>query len=416
MRRCHGLFLGALIPGLLIGAASGGAAAPPEGEAAHLLEIDTPDPGYLHLPVRILDRSTHEASSFDPSRDEPAAIGYHLTRDGLIRLRVVWRHDERLVLRTLLDWTRQEFGRHEVRWDGRDASGHLVDNRACRIDFRGDDPAHLRHDPADCHELAVELEVPDPGLTITDLSQIRGRILRDTAFGRRDGFRLRAFVDGVLALESELPPGSDAFTLAALPAPAAGEHTVVVNVDDGRDHVGVASARIRYSQPPALRESGRELFADKGCSVCHELTVADFNERGPGLLFIGSRRPVDYLRRVVADPRSLNRTSGMPREALTAAELDLLVSYLASLRREPGAGRSGRQVYFEEGCGDCHEAVDPAQPMRGPALGAMMRLRTAAYLEEVIVRPQEGFPGTAMPPLRIAEEELAALIDYLQRP
>ena len=76
----------------------------------HKINIHTPDPGYEPFPVSIINRSTYEAMTFDPSLGKPATISYGLNKGGCIRIRLTCRGQESLVIRTLQDWTNQDFG------------------------------------------------------------------------------------------------------------------------------------------------------------------------------------------------------------------------------------------------------------------------------------------------------------------
>lgn len=212
---------------------------------SQLLHIDTPDKAYLNFPVRILSRSTREALTFDPQRGEPATISYRLTRDGDIRVRVCWRKDKTPVLRAILDWTHQEFGDHEVQWDGRDASGNLVDNTRCFIDILGDSPQHREHESGKCHELELKIVSPtEPEAAIGNLSEIRLELVGDPAYGGENGYELRTYVDYELAAKTELDGDVTAFSLPDVEGLARGQHLITINLDDRHDHVGVAGLRI----------------------------------------------------------------------------------------------------------------------------------------------------------------------------
>lgn len=405
-RQGFSLVVGALALGLVAAAA-----APVAQETAHLLDIDSPDPGYLHFPVRILDRSTREALTFDPAEGHPATITYSLTRDGVIRVRAVWRRDPRLVLRTLLDWTRQEFGPQSVTWDGRDASGNLVDNRGALITFEGDDPAHGEHAREDCHE--PQLEIVATGVEATaELPRVAARIVRDTRFGRADGYTVRCYLDYELVDEARLDGATESFFLPCEAGRAIGGRLLIVNLEDGAGHVGVAGLRLAAAEPGATE--GQRIFTERGCALCHDLETTTWREEGPGLAYLASRRPRDYVRGFIQHPRSLNRTAAMPEDPLSAEELGLLMAYLDTLERPPGETRRGRVVYRQEGCFDCHDVPGESGAMAGPHLIGIGQLRSRDYLAGVILRPGEFFPRTAMPPTLLSEVELEALIDYLR--
>jgi hypothetical protein len=214
---------------------------PPRPDS-HKVRIETPDRGYLLFPVSILEKETQEALEFDPSRGKPATISYRLTRDGHIRIRVLWKENKDLVLRTLLDWTHQEFGRHKIEWDGRDAAGNRVDNTKCFIDIQGDSPEHQKHESMKCHDMQLKV-VPSgpPENEFEGLSGIRFELVGEPASGGGEGFRLRIYADCRLVSSQTLDPGTKKFALPPLKDLGPGKHFITVNVDDGQDHVGVGS-------------------------------------------------------------------------------------------------------------------------------------------------------------------------------
>lgn len=214
---------------------------------SHKLQIDTPDPGYLAYPVRILDRAATEALTFDPGKGKPATISYKLTRDGHIRIRVVRRDQKDLVLRTLLDWTHQEFGKHEVKWDGRDASGNILNNKQCFILFEGDSVKHKEHDREKCREPKLEIIYPDePGAAVEKLSEIKAKVADEDGYWKEYGYTLRVYVDYALLYRTSTMNIAE-FHLRDLPVED-GEHIVTVNLDDGHDHVGTASAEVNVQR------------------------------------------------------------------------------------------------------------------------------------------------------------------------
>lgn len=213
-------------------------------EAAGLPREEVPeDRGYLAYPVRFMQRSTAEALSFDPATDPPATIRYKLTKTGRVRLRAVWRSDKALVLRTLQDWTEQGFAVHEVTWDGRDASGNIVDNSRCFIAFEEDSRLHGKHPREGCRELELSVSGLSPDGKAVSTERIRVSI-DEGAAPPPQGYGVRVYVDYKEAARFALPAGDRRFALPDLPGTESGSPLITVNVDDGRDHVGVAGFRI----------------------------------------------------------------------------------------------------------------------------------------------------------------------------
>lgn len=379
---------------------------------SHLLNIDTPDKGYLNYPVSILDRSVSEAFTFNPRVDPPARITYRLTRDGLIRVRVCWRADKSLVLRTLADWTQQGFGAHELNWDGRDGSGNILENRGCLITFEARDPEHHKHALEDCADPVIKVQSPP---SVRDLSEIKVEIIRDTSFGRVSGWELRTYADyqlvsrtsrGTSAGRMALPPFSDL---------RSGDHLITVNLDDTYGHIGTSGINIRFSNPLAPLSKGQVVFYDRGCPKCHNLESTKRTRESAGLRWIGSRRPKDYIRGAIADPRSLNRTARMPKIRLQGEELEQVLRFLGTLQRPAATPRAGEEIYLEEGCGDCHEAGNDQGAMLGPDLRGAVTSRSAHYLREVILEPQKYYPLTSMPPTVLSDPELDNLVSFLRQ-
>ena len=233
---------------------------------AHLLPIDTMDKGYLSFPVWIVDRSTTEALTFNPELGKPATISYKLTRDGDIRIRVTRRGQKDLVFRTLLDWSHQDFGAHEVQWDGRDASGNLVDNTKCFIEFQGDVLGHKKHDPSRCHELHLKILSPtEPGALIRQLSEVRLELVGDRSYGEESGYELRVYMDYRLVTKVNLEKKVAAFALPEVKNILPGLHLITINLDDRRDHVGVASLLVlveSQSKPGRAAEKSMKIEVD----------------------------------------------------------------------------------------------------------------------------------------------------------
>ena len=213
-----------------------------------LIEIETPDPAYQILPVRILDRSTYEALTFDPHQQRFATISYWLTKPARIRIRMVRRDQKDLVLRTLLDWVPQKFGRNEVRWDGRDACGNLIDNRKMLFIFEGDSPLHQEHDPEKCHELRLRIISPESGATISRLSEISIKIRENSGYGKESGYELRVYVDYSLVFKRSLGRNSERFRLPDVSTIEDGEHLVTINFDDYHDHIGTLSIKVNIQR------------------------------------------------------------------------------------------------------------------------------------------------------------------------
>jgi len=223
---------------------------PEDKKELHKIAIHTPDSGYEPFPVSIINRSTYEALTFDPRIGKPATISYGLTKAGVIRLRIVRRDNPGLLLLTLQDWTEQEFGRHEAKWDGRDASGNIIDNKKVLIIFDAKDQAfegkHQEHDARRCYDPKLIIEITP--------QKIKGNLEIITSFSEGPdklkwaSYEIKYFIDYSLFKREVFKDMKDKFYFSLDTAKLSNrEHVITVNIDDFNDHIGTASLKINVN-------------------------------------------------------------------------------------------------------------------------------------------------------------------------
>jgi hypothetical protein len=199
--------------------------------------------------VKITEISTFDALTFDPSAKKSGTISYKLSKPAWVRIRILLRRDEQLVLRTLTDWSEREAGKQTETWDGRDAAGHLVDKAKfpCFIAIEADSEIHRKHERAMCRDLRLGLKLKDspPGPVSGKVGVQVALDDKTKGYGEKSGYRVRAYVDFKLVHSFTYNPGAGRgfdFPLDTAGL-SAGEHLLTVVVDDGADHVGSASLK-----------------------------------------------------------------------------------------------------------------------------------------------------------------------------
>ncbi|NJD01922.1 MAG: c-type cytochrome [Ruminiclostridium sp.] len=77
---------------------------------------------------------------------------------------------------------------------------------------------------------------------------------------------------------------------------------------------------------------GKQIYADKGCDICHTLTGAT-TEGAPDLLHVGSRLEPEYIFNHFKDPEAYVKDSSMPKTRdLSDQDLKDLTAYMMSLK------------------------------------------------------------------------------------
>ena len=92
------------------------------------------------------------------------------------------------------------------------------------------------------------------------------------------------------------------------------------------------ASRGAYVPVPTHIETVASVFA-RYCLGCH-IVDGDGGKDGPELTHIGSKRDLEFLRKVILDPESVDPDAEMPSFAkrLTPAEIEAVAEYLASRR------------------------------------------------------------------------------------
>ncbi len=218
----------------------------------HKIIINTPDHGYEPYPVSIMNRYTYEATTFDPLSGKPATISYRLNKSGHIRIRIAHRDQMTMVIRTLQDWKLQDFGKYELKWDGKDASGNIVDNKKIIVLFESKDKdsglEHRGHDESTCRDpLLVVKTRPDSTVRIKGQFEICTTFLDETSrFLSREGIEVKYYMDYKLFQAERMEPGVNNFIFRIDTSNLEnGEHLLTVNIDDLNDHIGSAGVKIK---------------------------------------------------------------------------------------------------------------------------------------------------------------------------
>jgi len=196
------------------------------------VEVTTPDSGYWAYQVYIVDRSTHEVLDFHPELGETAVISYRLTRDGLIRIRLVDYQDTSLLYRTLQDWTYQDYGNYKLSWNGKDACNNLINNKRVQVKFYGYDSLHYYHKREWCHDYQIKGHLAESG-------KAEFTILSDLGYLNDVSAEVRFYLNERLVKTNTLAPRTAHFSYDQSYPDMTSILRVVI--DDGMDHLGTAS-------------------------------------------------------------------------------------------------------------------------------------------------------------------------------
>lgn len=172
--------------------------------------------------------------------------------------------------------------------------------------------------------------------------------------------------------------------------------------------------------------TGRTLYLQNNCLGCH---VVDGYKRpksiGPILTKVATKTNPDWTRSWIKTPKKYLAKTVMPDFELPDAEIKAIAAYLFSLSKPVDSTANGRAMLdagdladkgksklTELGCLGCH-AIDGRDGGFGPDLSRVGEKTTPEWLYAWIKDPKKYWPETAMPNLRVPEEDVQLLAAYL---
>jgi mono/diheme cytochrome c family protein len=232
--------------------------------------------------------------------------------------------------------------------------------------------------------------------------------------------RPRSFVDLATAMWNHLPQMTDRMKQLGIARPQ-------LDSKEAGDLVGFLYT-LNYFDPPGSADAGKRLFSEKRCIVCHTVRGAG-GVVGPNLDHLQQFRSPIFVASAMwnhgPQMAAKMKERGIERPTFTAKELRDLIAYLAPatggpeegpLYVLPGRAESGRQLFAEKRCVECHAVggagghVGPDLVERGIRQGSMEFAATIwnkAPAMAAAMQPR----GISVP--QLTPEQMADVVAYL---
>jgi mono/diheme cytochrome c family protein len=245
---------------------------------------------------------------------------------------------------------------------------------------------------------------------------VGGRVAPDLARTMRP----RSFVDLATAMWNHLPNMTDRMKQLGIARPQ-------LDSKEAGDLVGFLYT-LNYFDPPGNPDAGKRLFSDKRCIVCHTVRGAG-GVVGPNLDHLQQFRSPIFVASAMWNhgPQMAEKMKerGIERPTFTAKELRDLIAYLAPgtggpeegpLYVLPGRAESGRQLFAEKRCVECH-AVGGAGGRVGPDLvergvrQSPMEFAATIWNKAPAMAAAMQSRGISLP--QLAPDQMADIVAYL---
>jgi len=154
---------------------------------------------------------------------------------------------------------------------------------------------------------------------------------------------------------------------------------------------------------------GRHAFRERGCSGCHEVPGEPEPDLAPDLDGLAAKLDPAWVRAWLTDPAVLLPSHAMPRFALTADQIEVLVAFLftrpapslPAVPEDSGDADRGKQAIARRRCATCH-VLEGRGGVFAPSLDqAGVKIQKPwffAYLQNVhALRPRSRMPGFTLP-------------------
>ncbi|MEA2692640.1 MAG: hypothetical protein QOJ16_2027 [Acidobacteriota bacterium] len=200
-----------------------------------------------------------------------------------------------------------------------------------------------------------------------------------------------------------------------------------------------------WTPKATTQESGRFLLSHMGCNACHLIDLpayANLRKPGPDLTRIATKTNPGWAYKWITAPRDFHPTTFMPHfffqenikgevnKRRQETEISAIVSYLwANSDQTPYTGavpagnpQEGEKLFNGVGCAGCHIRQDgvtrtqflaTVNRLHGPNLIRTGSKVSPAWLYAWLKNPKQYWPETAMPSLRLSDQEAADLTAFL---
>ncbi|BCB97133.1 hypothetical protein JZK55_20550 [Dissulfurispira thermophila] len=184
---------------------------------------------------------------------------------------------------------------------------------------------------------------------------------------------------------------------------------------------------------PAITEevnAGKMVWHKYDCIGCHTI-LGNGSYFAPDMTKIAEKKPKDYLKQFLMDPKSVNPKASMPKLGISSQEADNLIAFLDWISKVDTNGwppkpilataagiagkelSAGQKVYQTQNCSNCH-MINGIGGTTGPELTHVGSKRDKAWLIGHFKDPKAYVPNSAMPAYGyLSEEELNNLTDYM---
>lgn len=186
---------------------------------------------------------------------------------------------------------------------------------------------------------------------------------------------------------------------------------------------------------------GVHLIKTLGCAGCHKIQgYQDVRNAGPDLSRVGAKLDGDWMEKWIRDPRGFRPTTKMPKifdlqnvnspedRAISTAAIHGITEYLVHHSDAPtyppppvaGDPVRGEELVEKTGCRACHvvgadDDYGQNYDLRnfGPNLNDVGSKLSAGWTYAWVKNPEQYYPETMMPNMRLTEREAADVTAYL---
>lgn len=175
--------------------------------------------------------------------------------------------------------------------------------------------------------------------------------------------------------------------------------------------------------------AGKMVWHKYDCIGCHTI-FGNGSYFAPELAKITEKKPKDYLKKFLMDPKAVNPKASMPKFGITADEADKLLAFFdwsakvdtngwppkPILAGAAGSGgqelTAGQRLYQSHGCSGCH-MINGIGGTTGPDLSHVGSKRDRAWLNGHFKDPDDFVKDSAMPKVEAPEKDIEELTNYM---